>query len=70
MMNACAHCFTCHQYLGENPIEFQRWILAYLGPREYEFLNLRAAETVKRSKKDREELYQDLKAELAQLEMA
>ncbi len=65
--NACAHCFSCHQYLGENPIEFQRWILAFLGPREYELLNGRAGQTVKRNKKDKEELYQDLKAELQRL---
>lgn len=62
--NATAHCFTCHQYLGENPIEFQRWILAHLGPKEYELLNGRAGQTVKRNKKDKEELYLDLKAEL------
>ena len=62
--NCAAHCFSCHQYLGENPIEFQRWILAYLGPREYELLNGRASQTLKRSKKDKEALYQDLKAEL------
>ncbi len=32
--NAAAHCFKCHQELGENPIEFTKWIKAYLGEPE------------------------------------
>ncbi len=63
-LNAAAHCFSCHKYLEENPIEFQEWIYNYLGPIEYGRLNMFARRIVKRSKKDKEELYLDLKAEL------
>ena len=62
--NCAAHCFSCHQYLGENPIEFAKWIVAFLGEKEAALLQGRANQTLKRSKKDKEELYQDLKAEL------
>lgn len=65
--NACAHCFSCHQYLGENPTEFAKWIVAYLGENEASLLEIRANQTTKRNKKDKEELYQDLKAELQRL---
>src|SRR3990167_1019129 len=29
--NAAAHCFSCHQWLGEHPLDFTIWIKAYLG---------------------------------------
>lgn len=29
--NAAAHCYSCHQRLGGDPVEFARWIRDYLG---------------------------------------
>ena len=67
--NACSKCFSCHQRLGENPLEFAAFIEARLGKRETELLNVRANQIVKRSKKDKEALYLDLKADLERLIM-
>jgi hypothetical protein len=67
-MNAAAHCFTCHQQLGENPVLFTEWIKGHLGPKKHADLMVRANRILKRSKKDKEELYQQMKAELARLE--
>lgn len=66
--NACAHCFSCHQKLGENPIQFQAWIRSYLGDERYSELCFKAKQIVKRTKVEKEELYQHLKAELARLQ--
>ena len=66
-MNAAAHCFSCHKYLGENPLEFADWILGHLGPAGVALLTVMANKPVKRSKKDKEELYLDLKAQLERL---
>ena len=30
-LNAAAHCFTCHQALGEDPVRFARWIEEHIG---------------------------------------
>ena len=67
--NACAKCFACHQRLGENPLEFAAFIEARLGKEETQLLNVRANQIVKRSKKDKEALYQDLKADLERLSL-
>lgn len=69
-MNACAHCFTCHQYLGENPPIFDAWIRQYLGDGAYEMLKEKHYRIVKRTKADKAELYQHLKGELRKLEEA
>jgi hypothetical protein len=66
--NAAAHCFTCHQQLGENPVEFAAWIRGYLGDVRYEALQLRRRQIVKRTKPELEDLYQHLKQEFAFLE--
>ncbi len=66
--NAAAHCFTCHMYLGENPIHFTAWIKKHLGDDRYESLRLRHMLTVKRTKAELEELYQHLKEQLKALE--
>lgn len=68
--NCCAHCFACHQYLGANPIEFARWIEGYLGSGRYALLTEKHQRIVKRTKREKEELYQHLKAELVKLELA
>lgn len=68
--NACAHCFTCHQYLGENPVEFATWIENYLGFGRYQMLTEKHRQIVKRTKREKEELYAHLKSELRKLELA
>ena len=64
LSNACAKCYSCHQRLGGNPLEFAAFIKARLGEAETELLMIRANQIVKRSKKEKEELYLDLKAQL------
>ena len=68
--NACAKCFACHQRLGSNPLEFTEWVRDYLGEGRYEMLKERHSRIVKRSKKEQDELYQHLKAQLWKLEQA
>jgi len=62
--NACAHCFSCHQYLGGNPIEFAKWIEEYLGDEEYEKLIQRKNTICKRTKKEKLEVAKHWKAQL------
>jgi hypothetical protein len=67
--NACALCFTCHQYFGENPTIFTAWVIdTLLGEGCYELLRERHQRIVKRTKADAEALYQHLKAQLKALE--
>lgn len=66
--NAAAHCFTCHQRLGENPVEFAVWIRKYLGDVRYEELQIKHRQIVKRTKADAEALYQHLKEQFTALE--
>jgi hypothetical protein len=68
--NACAHCFTCHQRLGENPVEFGNWIRTFLGDARYAELNARHHTIVKRTKRERAALYEHLKSELRRFEKA
>ena len=65
--NAAAMCFGCHQKMGGNPILFQNWIEDYLGSERYSMLNEKHHRIVKRTKKDKDELYKHLKGELAKL---
>lgn len=64
--NAASHCVTCHQYLGENPIKFAKWIESYVcfhyGELAYADLVQRQSEIVKLSKVQRKELTQRLRA--------
>ena len=62
--NAAAHCFTCHQYLGEHPLEFAEWIRKHLGA-GYRTAELRALSQVvaKFSKKDLESIYKHMKGQ-------
>ena len=43
-------------------MEFTRWAEAHLGKRDLEKLRLQASTILKRSKRDKEDLYQDMKA--------
>ena len=67
--NACAHCFTCHQYLGENPILFQSWIRSYLGDVRYSELVEKHYRTKKWLKAEKEEMYQHYREQLKELEL-
>ena len=67
-MNAAAHCYKCHQDLGGNPANFVEWQTAHLGEREYAFLKLRAGTPRKFSGPDRDELYQEMRAQLKHME--
>lgn len=66
--NAAAHCFSCHRYFTENPIEFAAWVRKHLGDVRYEELTKRHQRIVKRTKAELDELYQHLKEQFALLE--
>jgi len=66
--NACAHCFSCHQYLGGNPVEFSEWINAYLGDEAFVELRQRKETICKRTKGEKKEIAQHWKAQLAYLQ--
>jgi len=56
-MNAFAHCFGCHQKLGSNPNDFQRWALNALGEGAIDILqekreNISLAKDYKKNLKD------------------
>ena len=68
MDNACAHCMGCHSFLGGNPIEFTEWIKQFLGQDVFERLRMKAMKVTKFTKADLEWIYQDLKAQLKELE--
>lgn len=67
--NACAHCYSCHQKLGGNPIDFAAWIDGYLGKARAENLRVMSTRIVKLTKADMEDIHQNLKASLKQMEM-
>ena len=54
--NASAHCFSCHQRLGGNPVEFARWIRAKLGDGALEILEEKKNSIVKISKAEEKEI--------------
>ena len=65
--NVYAHCFSCHQKLGENPSEFYRWMVDRVGEEEEERIRSKALSVFKRSKVDKELLYKHFKSELARI---
>ena len=65
-----AHCFSCHQYLGEHPIEFSEWIKEYLGHSEMKRLRRLSQVVAKFSKKDLAEIEADLKVEIQLMKQA
>lgn len=50
--NFSAHCGGCHIYLGGNPVEFERWIVAKLGPDRHARLMMNKARPTKWSDAD------------------
>lgn len=67
-LNASAHCFACHQFLGENPPAFADWAENHIGKQDYAKLRQLAHLRVKLSKPDLEEIYKDLRLELERME--
>lgn len=63
-LNAAAHCYACHQRLGGNPVEFNRWIERHLGEGGARILEDKARSIAKYSSYDIEDIYQHLKQEL------
>ena len=66
--NAVAHCFYCHQWYGGNPVLGGEWAQDYLGAEKLESLKRRFHQTMKLSKADKEEIYENLKGTLRALE--
>lgn len=66
-LNAVAHCFACHQFLGENPLIFAEWAEDHLGSDGYKTLSRLARLRVRLSKPDLEEIHSDLKRAMARL---
>lgn len=61
--NAAAHCFACHQRLGENPLEFTEWVERHLGKGRAEQLQQRVNTICKLTRAQKGQLYEVLKAE-------
>ena len=60
-LNAVAHCTGCHSALGENPREFSRWIIDYMGSEKADYLEGLANTIVKWNKKDLEQIRIELR---------
>ena len=65
--NACAMCYACHQRLGGNPVEFAKFIEAYLGKVWAEKLYRASKKTIKITRAEKEEIYHFLKDELSRI---
>ena len=66
-MNAAAHCYSCHQRLGGDPVVFVQWVRRYLGPVLFDELHKKHNQIKKWTKADKESMYQHYKAELERL---
>jgi len=62
-LNAVAHCFSCHQYLGGNPIIFYNWARDYLGDEVIEMLEKKHRVIVKLTKTDKNDMYAFMRCE-------
>lgn len=61
--NAFSMCMSCHQTLGENPVEFHMWARQKLGDGLIDILREKAHAVTKLKPSDLEELYKHLKGE-------
>lgn len=61
--NAAAHCFSCHQRLGGDPVEFHYWAQSHLGSGPLEIVREKAHSIVRLRKHDLEDIYRHLKSE-------
>ena len=67
-MNAFCHCLGCHQFFTANPVLFHRWALVQLGGRNFVDLEVEANRTLKRSRAQKEDLYEEMKSQLKHME--
>jgi len=65
--NVFAHCFSCHQLLGESPVEFAKWAKDKLGEGMMHILRDKARGVAKFTKTDLEECYQHYQQEFARM---
>lgn len=61
--NAVAHCFTCHQTYGENPVAANRWLMEHFGQGYMDLLEEKKNTIKKYTKGDREDLHKHLVSE-------
>jgi len=67
-LNACAKCYSCHQKMGGDPVNFTRWIRKYLGDTLFDELHRKHNQIKKWGKGEKEEMYQHYRSELKRLE--
>lgn len=65
--NAFAHCFSCHQRLGSDPVSFAQWAEAKMGPAKVKALHTKAHLTLKLSKVDKAYIAAHYRGELKRL---
>jgi hypothetical protein len=65
--NAFAHCFTCHQRLGSDPVSFALWAEARMGPEKVKALSTKAHMTLKLAKVDKAYIADHYRKELKRL---
>lgn len=63
-LNAFAHCFACHQYLGSNPVIFAEWAIEKLGREVVDRVRYLHGLTIKLSKRDLLDVRRDLQAQV------
>jgi hypothetical protein len=68
-INAVAHCAMCHSHLTDRPHEFGRWVDETLGRSVSDRLSELSQPIGKYSKPQLEDIYQNLKASLKQIQM-
>ena len=69
--NVFAHCFACHQYLGERPDDFRDWVIEYLDTADdYVALQILARAIVKRPRVEKKDIRAHFRAELGALRIA
>lgn len=66
--NALALCFSCHRWWHENPVDAVEWMRKRMGADALRALRKKAMTPRKFTPADREELYEDLKRRLKELE--
>lgn len=62
--NAYAHCFACHQWFTENPIELYGWVTGVQGVDEVQSLRVRAKRAKKVCEEEAAEEYKELVLEM------
>lgn len=64
--NACALCFSCHQYFTENPLDHVEWFRERLGEGKFTLLYIQAQ---KRNKVDKELVRLYLKQKIKEVDL-